>query len=173
MTAEIHEGIPPRWPPFAYVPGGPWPHPKRSWMAGVEMPASPIVGDDWWGSPPYLTGIAWFNAGYYWEAHEAWEALWHAHGRRGPTADTLKALIKLAAAGVKVREGRAAGVATHARRAADLFRSVAAEAGPRLLGLDLLAWADWAGRLAEGPIPDGGPREARVVRVFPFEVEPQ
>ena len=31
-----------------------------------------------------------FNAGYYWEAHEVWEGLWHAYGRRGATADVLK-----------------------------------------------------------------------------------
>ncbi len=39
----------------------------------------------------------------------------------GPTADVLRGLIKLAAAGVKVREGREPGVRTHARRAAECF----------------------------------------------------
>jgi predicted metal-dependent hydrolase len=74
-----------------------------------------------------------FNAGYYWEAHEAWEGLWHAHGRLGPTANVLKGLIKLAAAGVKVRQGQPHGIITHARRAASLFEAARAEGGDRRL----------------------------------------
>ena len=93
-------------PDYSYVPGGPWPHPGReAKRLGQAKPAkSAIEGDDWPASPRYLRGIALFNAGYYWEAHEAWEDLWHAHDRRGPIADVLKGLIKLAASGVKVRD---------------------------------------------------------------------
>ena len=69
-----------------------------------------------------------FNNGYYWEAHEAWEGLWHAYGRSGAKADFVKGLIKLSAAGVKAREGNAAGVNRHAQRAVDLFRGVAEDA---------------------------------------------
>ena len=43
----------------------------------------------------FQEGIEHFNARRFWEAHEAWEALWHAAGRHGPTADFLKGLIKL------------------------------------------------------------------------------
>ena len=74
----------------------------ESGIDGYPMPADAAA------SPMFRRGVALFNAGYYWEAHEAWEGLWHAYGRRGPTADVLKALIKLAAAGVKVREGQRA-----------------------------------------------------------------
>ena len=52
-----------------------------------------------------LRGLLYYNAGYYWEAHEAWEAAWVIAGRQGPTADFYKGLIKLAAAGVKLYEG--------------------------------------------------------------------
>jgi hypothetical protein len=87
-----------------------------------------------------------FNHGYYWEAHETWEGLWVACGRKGTTADFLKGLIKLAAAGVKAREGRSPGVTRHAARAAALFRLVRrAIDAPRYLGLcvaDLIAVAD-------------------------------
>ena len=128
-------------PPYTYVPGGAWPHPTHSpdghsW--GRQHGAiDPILADQWQSSPAYLQGVALFNAGYYWEAHESWESLWHAHGRRGPTADLLQGLIKLAAAGVKVREGRPAGVRTHASRAARLFEKSRREAGRFQLGLDL------------------------------------
>src|SRR5262245_6153026 len=129
-------------PPYAYVPDGPWPHPVSSpagHSAGrVPVRVEPIGAGGWAASPAFRRGVALFNAGYYWEAHEAWEALWHAQGRRGPTADVLKGLIKLAAAGVKVRQRQPRGVATHAHRAAALFEAEARQQGGRLLGLDLL-----------------------------------
>jgi hypothetical protein len=119
-----------------------------------------------------LRGLALFNAGYYWEAHEAWESLWHAHGRRGETADLLKGLIKLAAAGVKIREGRVAGVMTHARRAGALFEAVKASGGPRWLGLELDFLIEQAGKIAEQPPEDPAPRGAAVSPVFEFTLEP-
>jgi hypothetical protein len=146
-------------PPSAYVPGrGPHPGPAR--------------GPD---DRTYLHGIDLFNHGYYWEAHEAWEALWHAAGRRGTMADFLKALIKLAAAGVKMREGRPDGVISHARRAADLFRQVAAAVGgedARYLGLGLRDLLDFS-RAAEGQAPSARPDEASAPRVvFDFVLRP-
>jgi predicted metal-dependent hydrolase len=115
--------------------------------------------------------VALFNAGFYWEAHEVWEALWHAHGRRGPAADVLKGLIKLAAAGVKVRQGQPHGVVTHARRAAEAFAAARAAGGDRQLGLDLLEWIEHAQQVAANPPHDPAPPEAAVVRVFDLHLE--
>jgi predicted metal-dependent hydrolase len=94
-----------------------------------------------------------FNHGYYWEAHEEWERLWQAAGRRGPVADFLKGLIKLAAAGVKQLEGRPAGTRNHARRAAELFRGLLpeADAAGQLAGLRLADLAAAAESLAASP----------------------
>jgi uncharacterized protein len=119
----------------------------------------------------FLRGVELFNAGYYWEAHEVWEGLWHAEGRRGPTADVLKALIKLAAAGVKVREGRENGVRTHAGRAALLFASAAEQGGVHELGLNLHLWALRSWEMAQNPPRDPGPSDAPVSRVFAFQIE--
>jgi len=112
-----------------------------------------------------------FNAGYYWEAHEVWEGLWHAFGRQGAVADVVKALIKLAAAGVKVRERQEHGVRTHAGRAAKLFAAARKQAGPHQLGLDLDQWTERARQVAADPPLDPGPRGAPVVRVFAFQIE--
>jgi hypothetical protein len=157
-------------PPHAFVPGGPWPRPKPSKDAGL---AEPIEEDRWSDSPGFLRGVRLFNTGFYWEAHEVWEALWHAHGRRGATADVLKALIKLAAAGVKVREGQPRGAATHARRAAGLLDDVAQSTGRHRLGLDLAVLADKARSLAEHPPCDTAAPGSAVSRVFPFTLEPR
>ncbi|MDR3618902.1 MAG: DUF309 domain-containing protein [Paludisphaera borealis] len=167
----------PPLPPYSYVPGGRWPHPTGSPLGHLyDRPPEhtpPIEGDAWPESKAYLRGVALFNAGYYWEAHEAWEALWHAHERRGPTATVLKGLIKLAAAGVKIREGRVAGARTHARRAAEHFADAMAEAGPHQLGLDLTQWIKHAETIACDPPDDPGRPETAVHEVFPFRVEPR
>ncbi len=154
--------------------GGPWPHPSRpgGHSFGHESPPPPpIVDDAWRDSPTYLRAVALFNAGYYWEAHESWESLWLAHARTGPTADALKALIKLAAAGVKLREGRPAGASAHFSRAAELFQ-LAAVGGPHQLGLDLPALAEAARTLAAAPpVIDASPG-APIGCVIPISIEP-
>jgi predicted metal-dependent hydrolase len=120
----------------------------------------------------FQRGVELFNAGYYWEAHEVWEELWHVEERRGATAEMLKGLIKLAAAGVKAREGRENGVRTHCRRAAESFERAASQGGGRRLGLNLKLWASRARLLAENPPRDPGPPDAAVTRVFSFGIEP-
>lgn len=123
-------------------------------------------------SAAYRRGFTLFNAGYYWEAHEVWESLWHAHGRRGPTADLLRGLIKLAAAGVKVREHQPRGVTTHAQRATLLFATLRDLVGASLHGLDLHALETLSRQVANDPPRDPGTRDDRVVRVFGFRIEP-
>lgn len=123
---------PRRWtdrsfPPYSFVPGHA-PHPvsdPRGHMAGEETVAPlPLEPEHWQTCGEYLYGIDLFNHGYYWEAHEAWESLWHVAGRQGEVASFLKGLIKLAAAGVKAREGIPQGVSRHCARARELFQSL-------------------------------------------------
>lgn len=108
-------------PPYTHIPGV-TPHPisdPAGHMHGVaeqhtsvEVPLT--------ASELFLWGRRLFHSGFYWEAHEAWEGLWHALGRTGPRADLVKGLIKLAAAGVKVREHNRDGVQRHLARAEEL-----------------------------------------------------
>jgi hypothetical protein len=135
---------PPRYsaepfPPYTYVPGR-TPHPvsdPAGHMYGHEPPKPPPLDPaNWQRSETYLYGVDLFNHGFYWEAHEAWESLWHAAGRRGVVADFLKGLIKLAAAGVKSLEGNPAGIARHTDRAEELLSSVMA-IEQTFCGLDL------------------------------------
>jgi predicted metal-dependent hydrolase len=128
MTAERYE--PSRdLPPYTYVPGRA-PHPKSDphghAYGRAEEPLAEFDPARLDRSPDFRYGVDLFHAGFYWEAHEVWEALWHAVGRAGPTAELLKGLIKLAAAGVKVLEGIPSGAASHARRAAQLLEHAAA-----------------------------------------------
>jgi predicted metal-dependent hydrolase len=169
-------------PPYTFVPDGPFPHPKShpDGHSYGQAPSRPPALDParWADSADYLFGCDLFNAGFYWEAHETWEGLWHAAGRRGPIADLLKGLIALAAAGVKVRERRPAGVAGHARRAADLFAKVSRQLGETegvYLGLrlrHLLEAARLAEKEASGPIPEEDWNDS-VRIVFPFVLMPE
>ena len=113
------------FPPYTYVPGSHWPHPVHDPRGhSYGRPESACAAADpvnWRECQPFLWGIDLFNAGFYWEAHEAWESVWIAAGRVGPTADFVKALIKLAAAGVKLLEQNPAGAQRHLRRAAELL----------------------------------------------------
>ena len=68
---------------------------------GFEAPScaeSEMLPDNWQSCSAYARGIDLFNHGYYWESHECWENVWNRVGRRGLTADFMKALIKIAAA---------------------------------------------------------------------------
>src|SRR5262249_41594058 len=88
------------FPAYTYLPGGS-PHPTadpQGHSFGIRPGSHEAFRPEAWQlSENYLFGLDLFNHGYYWEAHEAWESLWHACGRRGLTADFLKGLIKLAA----------------------------------------------------------------------------
>src|ERR1044072_8772426 len=106
-------------PPYSHVPGR-TPHPLSDPAGhgfGKARPSSlcpdPHNPGGCWA---FLRGIDLFHCGYYWEAHEAWEAAWLACGRHGTSADFLKGLIQLGVAGVEVCEGKTEGVVMHARR---------------------------------------------------------
>jgi uncharacterized protein len=164
------------FPPYSYVTGR-FPHPTRDPLGhsfAQPHPSVPPLNPQYWqASQEYLHAIDLFNHGYYWEAHEAWEELWHAAGRRGVIADYLKALIKFAAAGVKVREGRIPGVRRHAQRAIELFRIVQAEiANPDFCGFVIEKLIAIAQRIAASP-PASTQTTAPVEIVFDFQLEPQ
>jgi len=168
------------FPPYTYVPGQ-TPHPvsdPAGHMYGDETEPAELQVDDWPRCHAYLRGIDLFNHGYYWESHEVWESLWHAAGRQGPIADFLKGLIKLAAAGVKTREGSENGRSRHSQRAAELFRSAgtalkADNVGrEQIMGLSLDSLAIWSKQTAAS---EGVPSSAneQVCPVLSFVLIPQ
>jgi hypothetical protein len=152
------------FPAYSYVPGL-WPHPHSDpdgHRFGPPFPPAQI--DDLANDPTFRLGIDLFNSGYYWEAHEAWEHLWHAAGRSGELADLLKALIQLAVAGVKVREGRPDGARSHAKRAAELFALVRDGRGVDVSALEARALA-----IASNP-PQPPTRRRPVETVFDWTI---
>lgn len=161
-------------PPYAYVPGKS-PHPlsdPQGHMFGQQEQAA-AAGDPWWQNESWLWGFDLFHHGYYWEAHEAWENLWISVGRRGPAADLIKGLIKLAAAGVKAREGKPEGVRRHARRAEQLFAQATASAESESFPVpesSVEQWRKFARRVEQKADDLIDTRDEKVVIVFPWNL---
>lgn len=155
-------------PPYSYVTGL-FPHPTRDGgghsYGRHEPPAAPLDEASYRANETYLYALDLFNHGYYWESHEAWESLWHACGRHGGAADFLKGLIKLAAAGVKAREGRPAGVRQHADRAAELFGEVSGLGA--VFGLPLAKLREAAAAIAQQADTLAGERTLNASRRLP------
>jgi predicted metal-dependent hydrolase len=106
-------------------------------MYGVpedEAPAEPP--EEWRDCRRFLRGIDLFNHGFGWEAHEAWESLWHRPTERAQ-AEILQALIQLAAASVQQSVGRCDGRARLCHRALDHLRKVRDEGHRVYMGLEL------------------------------------
>ena len=113
-----------------------------------------------------------FNHGYYWEAHEEWERLWRVSGQDSLPGRFLKGLIKLSAAGVKVRENSVHGVRRHAASAGEVFADVAAEAETDVFcGLEFTALQFAADRAAQVTYKLEN-RSTTPMRIFPFVLQP-
>ena len=165
-------------PPYSYVPGK-FPHPIRDPQGhSFGEVAEEVVNFNprqWHDCQAYLRGIDLFNHGFYWEAHEAWEAVWNAAGRQGTVADFIKGLIKLAAAGVKAREGSAIGVARHATRGDGLFRKVQATLATEssMMGLSLADLRESAQTLAARADRMVDKSDEPIVRIHELLLEPK
>jgi hypothetical protein len=109
----ISDTGPPRYstrafPPYRYIPGKA-PHPIRdpgghSYGHPIEQPETfDAVG--WRSCDQYLYGIDLFNHGFWWEAHEALEAVWVGAGRKTDTGLFVQGLIQIAVAHLKRFQG--------------------------------------------------------------------
>jgi hypothetical protein len=115
-----------KFPPYIFVPGKN-PHPKKAGghMEGEKDPVVPQIDSENPASSEALRySLDIYNHGYFWESHVYFEALWNAHGRVGETADFLKAMIKLGAAGVKMALGEKKNARDHFERALELIESL-------------------------------------------------
>jgi uncharacterized protein len=129
-------------PRYAFVPGESA-HPRRAEPGahGLAEPEDETVA--------VLFGIDLFNHGYFWEAHEIWEGPWRAAPEGSDRRLFLKALIRLAAAALKLRSGSPAGVRAHAPWCAEAFADLA-KRHTTIDGLSPAALAQLAQDLAAG-----------------------
>lgn len=167
-------------PDYAFYPGSGFPHPIRD-PKGHSHGRKSLPGqgpkalspENWIRNRNYLYGLDLFNFGFYWEAHEEWERLWRVSGADTIPGRFLKGLIKLSAAGVKVRERSIHGVRRHAASAGEMFADVAAEADvDSYCGLQFIRLQFAADRAAQLAYKKDHPA-GEAVRVFPFLLTPE
>jgi predicted metal-dependent hydrolase len=179
LFAEIPSpaGFPPRYwpttplPPYRYVPGL-TPHPRRdprghSYRVALRDNRSAAWDPAQWRSlPQWLFGIDCFNAFFFWEAHEQWEALWRAVPRSSVPGRLLQGLIQIAAALLKIRLESIPGATRLSGKGLSKLAAIAA-ATRYLMGLDLATTAHqlttYFRPLAERTLP---PLDASVPRLL-------
>jgi len=131
------------FPPYAFLPGRD-PHPTRDpggHAFGREEPgALHLAAERWRENEPYLFGVDLYNHGFLWEAHEAWESVWHPSKPDRQQALYLQGLIQCAAAWLKIPMGQPRGLERLAELAAQKLGQVARAARGRYMGLDLDAF---------------------------------
>lgn len=107
-------------PPYSYVSGRfphPVTHPEGHSYGAEEELLRRVDSEE--ADAVFEEGVQLFDHGYYWESHEAWEAVWRV--ALDPHRRLVQGLIKIAAAAVKGREMRPRGVERHLARAAELL----------------------------------------------------
>jgi len=100
------------WPSYRFV-GRPQPHPRTDPAGSLHgrPPHAPgLPAARWREDRSWLVGVDLYHAGYLWESHEAWEAVYFA-AKDATHRALVQALIQLAAALLQEHKGRARGVA--------------------------------------------------------------
>jgi predicted metal-dependent hydrolase len=103
--------------------------------APAEEPWDPAVA--WEKDRAWLRGMDLFDHRYYWEAHEAWEAIWHAVPREDPYAELLQGLIQAAAFLLKQHMGHEAAAKRLQTVCLERLGTVVSTCGSPWRGVDL------------------------------------
>ena len=137
---------------------GSTPHPRthpEGHSYGQPEPASPPLScANWQGHAAFLQGVHLFNHGYWWEAHEQWEAAWRDNV--DPVLRPfLQGLIQSAAALLKREAGNARGCRTLWERGIMNLSRVAARV-PICAGVDIAVFTQQMAHTLAEPIPGAG-----------------
>ena len=153
------------FPGYAYLPGRD-PHPTQderghSFTRTGEPPPQYYPPERWSENSDYLYGVDLYNFGYLWEAHEAWEGLWHQAKHDPHQAQMLQGLIQCTAAALKIPMGQPNGLARLSEFGTGRLESVAREHGT-YMGLSLMEFVREFREFAESA-PDSADERPRIV----------
>ena len=103
-----------------------------------------IPHEKWQHNALYLYGVDLFNHGFWWEAHEAWEAVWLTTKKTDMEGQYLQALIQFSAALIKLYSGNEKGFTNLWGEAAKKFSFCLGELDKNKhhawMGLNLAKW---------------------------------
>ena len=148
------------FPPYAYLPGRdphPTGDPRGHSFGRDETPPNWLAPERWRENEDYLFGCDLYNFGYLWEAHEAWEGLWHVSKHEADQAEFLQGLIQCSAASLKVLMQQPRGLTRLAELGTDRLLLVVKHRGARYMGLDLPTFVrEFRAFAASSPQDPGG-----------------
>lgn len=124
------------FPESPYIPGGALAHPDSV----VAQDFIALAGHKWKMNKCWLLGVDFFNHGYVWEAHEAWEYVWNAYGRKSEEALFVQAMIFCTAARVKKKQN------LNYQKSQDKAGQIIAEIDPKVIehwGIDISHFNEW------------------------------
>ncbi|MFN0206470.1 MAG: DUF309 domain-containing protein [Planctomycetota bacterium] len=141
------------FPIYRFVPGLN-PHPVsdprgHSYEGGKHGPPPAYVApENWQQNEEYLLGCDLYNFAYWWEAHEAWEGLWHLTPKNNTEGLFLQGLIQISASNLKRHMGEPEGSKKLATLGLQKLKNVQIAVAPRNLymGLDVGDFHDAAER---------------------------
>ena len=122
-------------PPRPYLPGQ-TERPDEAIFEPLKEGLAPgVAPDDLAQSAAFLGGQEAFAQGYFWEAHELWEAVWMVLPPASAERHLLQGLIQLANGGLKARMGRENAARRIAALAEAALREAFLQGQDRLMGL--------------------------------------
>lgn len=122
------------WPAHAYVPGRNTRHAEGAFDHIRDTAQAGMNADALAGCAAFQTGLAYLNAGFYWEAHEVLEPVWMVLPVDSAERRFVQALIQLANGLLKLKMGRPKAALRLAGIARELMPEVKAGL---MLGVDL------------------------------------
>ena len=120
------------FPPYRHIPGV-TPHPVKDPAGhsyGIDESTRPqiLYPDSWRTNEDYLYGVDLYNFAYWWEAHEAWEGLWHQ--AEDDYRLFLQGLIQISAALIKHHMRMLRPIRTLSTAGSDKLREVLSKLKP-------------------------------------------
>ncbi len=93
-------------PPHAHIPGKTPRHPEGRFDALCATALPDQTGRAVFASDAWRAGLQFFRSGYFWEAHEVWEAVWMALPDELDERRLVQGMIQLANAALKEKMER-------------------------------------------------------------------
>lgn len=137
-------------PPHAYVPGQTPRHPEGYFDPLIATLPANLPPEALHQSALWRAALAYFDQGYYWEAHELLEPIWMRCPEASAERRMVQALIQLANARLKLRMQRPRAAARICIILQDLLEALPGT--QRVLGVDPV-WIQLEMRKIEAQLP--------------------
>ena len=128
------------FPPYRFVPGVN-PHPVRDpegHSYGLhEPPRDAVPQERWRDDEDHLFAVDLYHNGFFWEAHEVWEAVWRTAPSGGPQWLFVQGLIMLAAGQLKLHMGNRRAALHLTRNAIDRISRAGVAGHESYMGVDV------------------------------------